>query len=651
MSEGGDGRTDDPRTAERVKEMSGPGIHYPTHEELGDHGCDLVMKGGITSGIVYPLAACELARTYRFRSIGGSSAGAIGAVLVAAAEHGRDRDGFRKLAEIPIKLGPRLGDMFTAGPGTATALAALKAWLQPGQPVPRRVGHVLGALVGAQRRSFLVGFLAVFLIGIGGALVVAGLPHDGGDWARLAVVTVALTLPVAAGVGLLVALVAEAQASRANLATQGFGICVGSDGPQARDSSDPGPFTDWMTAEIDRVAGVPGPLTIGDLRGPDAAEPEIELRVMTTNLTMGRPQTFPFADRTYLFDPVELRAYFPPKVLDHLLRDQQPATADDGTPLLAAEDPVPAGPRPSRGLLGSVGGALLRLLGWRAAAPRPSDERRPLYWLPESDRLPVVLAARLSLSFPALISAVPLWAVERSNGGRPRRCWMTDGGLTANFPVHFFDSPLPSRPTFAIDLQSYPDGGTGPDVIYPGPGEDGLRPRFTTIASMQGFGARLLDTMQYWADNAQSALPGYRDRIVEVRLRRDEGGMNLQMPTEVIFRAAEKGRQAAEQLEQRFDFGVHRWIRYLTVIGRMENAVDQMASRWDHDLPGGAPGYHDFVLDDARQPLYDRDADWRAAAVTRTGALLSFASGVTDKPDFLVDAPPPDPELRITPRY
>lgn len=39
--------------------------------------CDVVMKGGITSGIVYPSAICELARTYRLMNIGGTSAGAI----------------------------------------------------------------------------------------------------------------------------------------------------------------------------------------------------------------------------------------------------------------------------------------------------------------------------------------------------------------------------------------------------------------------------------------------------------------------------------------------------------------------------------------------------------------------------------------------
>jgi hypothetical protein len=51
---------------------------------------DIVMKGGITSGVVYPLTACELAQVYRFKNIGGTSAGAIAAAAVAAAEYGRN---------------------------------------------------------------------------------------------------------------------------------------------------------------------------------------------------------------------------------------------------------------------------------------------------------------------------------------------------------------------------------------------------------------------------------------------------------------------------------------------------------------------------------------------------------------------------------
>jgi hypothetical protein len=39
--------------------------------------CDLVMKGGITSGVVYPRLISALSGVYRFKNIGGTSAGAI----------------------------------------------------------------------------------------------------------------------------------------------------------------------------------------------------------------------------------------------------------------------------------------------------------------------------------------------------------------------------------------------------------------------------------------------------------------------------------------------------------------------------------------------------------------------------------------------
>ena len=614
----------DPRIRQRVEEMSGPSFEYPTRDQLAGRECDLVMKGGITSGIVYPLAACELARRYRFRSIGGSSAGAVGAVMIAAAEHGRDSGGFRRLAEIPVKLGPHLGDLFTAGPNTATALAVLKVWLEPDRPMRQRITRVMRTLVAAQRLAFLVALLLVLLVGIGGSLGAAGLPDERSDWVRLALVTIVLALPVAAATALAVAAVAEVQSSRRNLARQGFGICIGSDGPDARISADaePGPFTDWMTAEIDRVAGVEGPLTIGDLRGPDPDDPAVALRVMTTNLTTGRPQTFPFSARTYLFDPEELAAYFPPKVIARLLRGQRPATTRDGQPL------------------------------------HGDDESRPLYWFPQPDDIPVVVAARLSLSFPGLVSAVPLWVVDYTNDlgteGSPlfaaERCWMTDGGLTANFPVHFFDSPFPARPTFAIDLQGYPERYPDQDVFFRGSGRGGMQASFKTINSVQSFGAGLLDTMQYWADNAQATLPGYRDRIVQVRLRPEEGGLNLQMPAVVVNRTAEKGRQAAELLAERFDFDDHRWVRYLTLLGQIQDVVDRMEPRWVRELPGGTSRYRDLVANRTEPQPFGRSETWRADAVARTDSLLAFASSSGGRPDFSARSPKPDPELRITPR-
>lgn len=80
--------------------------------------CDLIMKGGITSGVIYPRAAVHLAKTCRFRNVGGASAGAIAASMVAAAEYGRDSAGFEKLNQLPTDLGADLKSLFQPSPET-----------------------------------------------------------------------------------------------------------------------------------------------------------------------------------------------------------------------------------------------------------------------------------------------------------------------------------------------------------------------------------------------------------------------------------------------------------------------------------------------------------------------------------------------------
>lgn len=63
--------------------------------------CEVLMKGGITSGVIYPRAVCKLARYYQLRSVGGSSAGAIAAAAAAAAELDRAGGGFERLEDLP----------------------------------------------------------------------------------------------------------------------------------------------------------------------------------------------------------------------------------------------------------------------------------------------------------------------------------------------------------------------------------------------------------------------------------------------------------------------------------------------------------------------------------------------------------------------
>src|SRR6476620_6558444 len=99
--------------------------------------CDLVMRGGITSGIVYPRAIANLAETYNFRSIGGTSAGAIAAAATAAAQFGANNgdDRFQTIYELPKKLAKlkdgksTLQRLFQPQPGTSRLFSLLMSGL------------------------------------------------------------------------------------------------------------------------------------------------------------------------------------------------------------------------------------------------------------------------------------------------------------------------------------------------------------------------------------------------------------------------------------------------------------------------------------------------------------------------------------------
>src|SRR5512140_1751594 len=93
-----------------------------------DQYCDVVMKGGITSGIVYPPLVAKLADHYHLKNIGGTSAGAIAAVAAAAAEYYRriqksDAPFPAMFAELPKALAApvdgktKLFSLFQATPG------------------------------------------------------------------------------------------------------------------------------------------------------------------------------------------------------------------------------------------------------------------------------------------------------------------------------------------------------------------------------------------------------------------------------------------------------------------------------------------------------------------------------------------------------
>ena len=135
---------------------------YPRRAELRAEA-DMVMKGGITSGIVYPLAVCEIAKKYQLRNVGGSSAGGIAAAFAAAAEHDRDGGGYGKLAGLPARLGGDLSALFQPSEETAPAFGLLSAWIDRRSPRWRRVPTAVWRLAGASGGLFFVVLVAVLV--------------------------------------------------------------------------------------------------------------------------------------------------------------------------------------------------------------------------------------------------------------------------------------------------------------------------------------------------------------------------------------------------------------------------------------------------------------------------------------------------------
>jgi predicted acylesterase/phospholipase RssA len=600
--------------------------------------CDIVMKGGITSGVVYPHAICELARTYRFVDVGGTSAGAIAAAAAAAAEHGRERDGFRKLAALPAWIGggDNLLSLFQPQPETrgyfhllASGLghAGASRWLRVG--LAALTGFPLSALVGV-----LPGVaLAVLAVWTGSGALAAAAVAAG-------VVLALLGLAIALGLTLAIGL------PRA-VALNGLGLCTGMPADARRAA-----LTPWLAELLDDLAGKDdgAPLTFGDLKAKG-----VRLEVMTTNVTHRRREQMPWKHHQLLFDPDELRRLFPERIV---------AWLEAHPPPLAA-----GGERRGRTL----------------------DALSPLRPLPDPDDLPVVVAARMSLSFPLLISAVPLHALDLTRertraalaaveaGETPEHpleapvCWFSDGGITSNFPVHFFDTPLPTRPTFAIDLDGFhPDhprvSDEAENVYLPSSNVGGLLDTWHRLAptpglgSLSGFLGGIVRTMQNHVDAALTHQPGYRDRIVHVHVARDEGGMNLAMPPDVIEALTRRGQAAGRALVERFaetpgtaaglSWDNHRWVRYRSALTAIAAQLEQFERAW-RSHSDGERSYAELV----DRPADVGPAGYRLASAEQRALVLALtellvAAGARSElgpGDVALGSPRPEPVARIVP--
>jgi patatin-like phospholipase len=577
--------------------------------------CDLVMKGGITSGVVYPLAAVELAKQYRFRSIGGASAGAIAAALTAAAELGRRRgaDGFPRLEREARELGGKLRGLFQPSPPLAPLFRILLAVVS----AKGVAGRIVVGLV-AVAREYAACTVGAALVAV--ALAVAAFLAGSPGVALAVLVALFVALPLLWLRRFWIDLTRVMPASS-------FGLCPG---PTQPGHVTPG-LVEWLDGMLDELAAQPGdagrPLTFGDL------EPQgIELRVMTTCLSHGRPYVLPFDNRLFSFRISELERLFPPPVIDWMTSDEVQARAKTGPEALRRD-------------------AAARVDDEAEAeteeAVEPADAPgEPYFHVPLAADLPVVVAVRMSLSFPLLFEAVPLHACDFTRRDplarrELRKVWFTDGGVCHNFPIHLFDALWPTRPTFGITLEPFQPESHVSRVFLASHARHGILRAFRDVDSLPRFVSSLVGTMQEWQDNLQSTLPGYRERIAHVALDDEEGGLNLDMDATVIDKLVEYGREVGGRLSNDFDWPAHRWTRQLQATLRLDAALAAKGGDVDAQVAGRAPN--------ARP--YGQSAAWHASA----GALLGewSASAATDEAAAVratARVPHPVPVMRIVPR-
>lgn len=496
--------------------------------------CDLVMKGGITSGVVYPAAVSDLHERYRFANIGGASAGAIAAAATAAAELG-DREltegqstsagGFPALAAISGELTDEglLQGLFAPTKTVKPAFELLLA-LQRSRSTFGKVATGVGRLV--QRLWVYVGGAMLVALLLLAALV--NQFHPSGDPALLGWVVLAVLLLLFGALGLVGGVVHRAHTIvTKHLPNNFFGLCTGMP-TDAEDTSPKAALTPWLHQKLQHLSGKgdgsPGdktPLTFGALCAAN-----ITLTMMTTDVSSARPVQMPAGFPSYLFSRDDFLRLFPEPVVEAMVNSSEQIEVD--------------------------GRVLHRLL--------------------EHDDLPVIVATRMSLSFPVLLSAVPLYTVRETSKGRQlRKHWISDGGISSNFPIHLFDSWLPRHPTLAL---SFLPTEMAAELGDP----DGCRdrsgpPPHVPSESLFGFLGQILTTMQNWRDTLQSELPGFSDRVQVVPLEDHEGGMNLTMSKETINSLIGKGHDAATKLLKRFKWEHHRLHRFQMTMGLLEQEL------------------------------------------------------------------------------
>ena len=574
------------------------------------------MKGGVTSGIVYPGAIARIARDYRLRSIGGTSAGAIGAAAAAAMEFG-----------LQTGRNPHALDDMAAVTGQLGAVTNKGGLLLQLFAADRPTQFVLAAAFAGAKRGVLAGLAHLARWPLGAGLAAAVLAAVAGGVSLLPAIGV---FALVFGIGLVVII----RRAVAAWAQNGLGLATGMARSGAKFAGKAVPsLTEWLHAVIQNMAGLPEdqPLCMGHLWNLDPATPAtgsepraIDLVLVASDLNRLESVSFPYLPQNHrlFIDRAEWARLFPAAVMDAVIAAAWPSSPD--------RPDLPEGLGYTRDDVGT------------AAAAHPGLMER-LLLMPRARDLPVLVAARASMAFPGMFTPLPLWLLrwvaDEAGNKRPElgRVLLSDGGITSNFPIHLFDGAVPSRPTFALNLlypgdeigeerpssteADHEDAKVTPESVRGLSGGKGnnrapaladLFMPFTNrgrvnfyksglgggpFSQLAGLVGRVIETARTWGDVSLYNLPGVRDRIIHIRLSASEGGFNLDMAPDVIAGLSAKGTLAGDVLARRFDpvapddplsadgkarlnWHNHRFVRLRSFIAAHERLSGQVANGW-----------------------------------------------------------------------
>lgn len=580
--------------------------------------CDFVVKGSLASAIVHASAACELGKTYRFRSIGGSGAASVSAAMIAAAETGRHRKeaGFKELSKVLNALGEKgsngaiaLFDLVVPDGKTQKYFGILKdsfAGLKP---------HEMNLPVLSALKNF-PGFL--FLMAMPGLALAATAFFAGPLWLKilwfLAGLLVAGLLPTV--------VVRQRILKQMNLllTENSYGFCSGMEKTGKKEA-----LGDWLNNRLNSLAGKAGPepLLFEDLKWLDLDEERpVDLQLQATDISINTPVRFANseidyyqADQVYYFKPQELKKYLPESVVETMIKHSRKQRH------------------------------FKRLKGYFA--------------LPPEAKMPVAFAVRCSMSVPLLFSAIPLYRAVRL-GGRgqarwePRRSWIVGGELSGTFDVDAFDSPLPHHPTFAIHVSPIGSDDESREEQLKGIWVQNLITHsgptlWREFNDIRGYARACVYTAQNWHEGVLLETPGYRERIAVAKISQQQTGLFPAIDAKAYNHLMSLGQSIGANLVNRFaekptrklavSWEAHRWIRFRRQMAQLEQQLISFRGSFHRVFEDDQP-YEAMLMrgrDEPPHAFHWKDIGQRNHALRITTKLLKLIESWEESPSSFID--------------